>query len=157
MKKFELNEQLFNIYIRILMSKKSEILFVEDNPGEITIIKSYMDCEPKVKINFVNDGISALDYIFNRGKYLNAIKPNLVVLDLNLPNKSGKEVLSELKSHNDHKNIPVIIFTSSGDKNDISFCRNLGVYEYYTKPMDLEEYYGIMKSICMIGNHLIKD
>jgi len=125
-----------------------DILIVEDNKGDARLIKEVFN-ENKVfnSLHFVNDGVEAMDFLFTRGKYKGVPKPDLIILDLNLPRKDGREVLSEIKSDNKLKHIPVVIMTISQAEEDIFKSYNLHANCYITKPIDLNQFIKIIKSI----------
>ena len=125
-----------------------DILIVEDNKGDARLIQEVFN-ENKVfnSLHFVNDGVEAMDFLFTRGKYKGVPKPDLIILDLNLPRKDGREVLSEIKSDNKLKHIPVVIMTISQAEEDIFKSYNLHANCYITKPIDLNQFIKIIKSI----------
>jgi CheY-like chemotaxis protein len=103
-----------------------DILIVEDNKGDARLIKEVFN-ENKVfnSLHFVNDGVEAMEFLFKRGKYKGVPEPDLIILDLNLPRKDGREVLAEIKSDNKLKHIPVVIMTISQAEEDIFKSYNL--------------------------------
>ncbi|HSD57300.1 MAG TPA: response regulator [Methanotrichaceae archaeon] len=125
-----------------------EILLVEDNPGDVRLTKEALK-EGKVanKINVVMDGIEAMAFLHREGKYANAPKPDLILLDLNLPKKNGREVLSEIKMDPHLKCIPVVVLTSSQAEKDIVMTYNLHANCYITKPVDFGQFIDVVKSI----------
>jgi two-component system, chemotaxis family, response regulator Rcp1 len=98
-------------------------------------------------LSVVVDGVEALDFLYRRGQYAAAPRPDLVLLDLNLPKKNGREVLAEIKSDEDLKRIPVVILTSSKDEEDILKSYNLHANCYITKPIDLHQFVRVVKAI----------
>jgi len=128
--------------------KEIDILIVEDNKGDARLIKEVFN-ENKVfnSLHFVTDGVDAMDFLFARGKHKGAPKPDLIILDLNLPRKDGREVLAEIKSDNKLKHIPVVIMTISQAEEDIFKSYNLHANCYITKPIDLNQFIKIIKSI----------
>ncbi len=98
-------------------------------------------------MHHVKDGIEALDFLYRRGKYASAVRPDIVLLDLNLPRKDGREVLAEIKEDDDLKRIPVLILTTSQAERDILDTYNLHANGYVSKPLDLDEFAGIVASI----------
>jgi two-component system, chemotaxis family, response regulator Rcp1 len=128
--------------------KPVEILLVEDSPGDIRLTQECMR-EAKVKNNLhvVTDGVDALSFLRRQGKYENAVRPDLVLLDLNLPKKDGREVLSEMKEDETLKRIPVVVLTISGAEEDILKSYNLHANCYIVKPIDLQQFFGVVKSI----------
>jgi two-component system, chemotaxis family, response regulator Rcp1 len=131
-----------------LSSKIMEILLVEDNPGDIRLAReAFKESKVKTRLHIANDGIEALDFLLKKGKYIDVPKPDIILLDLNLPQKDGREVLSELKIDDALKRIPVIILTTSNSEEDIFKCYNLHANCYITKPMDFENYFKIISII----------
>ena len=128
--------------------KTGTILLVEDNPGDALLaMEALKDSKHHNELIWVRDGMEAMDYLHKVGKYKNADYPDIILLDLNLPSKDGKEVLREIKSNNDLKQIPVIILTISSSEDDIIKSYNLQANSYITKPIDLEEFINVIKSI----------
>jgi chemotaxis family two-component system response regulator Rcp1 len=125
-----------------------EILMVEDNPGDVRLTVEALK-EGKVRNNFhtVEDGVEALAYLRRQGHYADAPRPDLVLLDLNLPKKNGREVLEEIKADPDLKRIPVVILTVSQAEQDILRSYNLHANCYITKPVDLDQFLDVVKSI----------
>jgi chemotaxis family two-component system response regulator Rcp1 len=128
--------------------KPIEILLVEDNPGDVDLAREALE-NSKIDnlIHAVGNGEEAMDFLRRKGKYADAPRPDLVLLDLNLPRKDGREVLAEIKSDEDLKRIPVVILTSSKDEEDILKAYNLHANCYITKPMDLNQFIKVVKSI----------
>jgi two-component system response regulator len=125
-----------------------EILIVEDNKGDARLIKEVF-YENKIfnSLHFVNDGIEAMDFLYGRGKFIGNILPDLIILDLNLPRKDGREVLAEIKSDERLKHIPVVIMTISQAEEDILKSYNLHANCYVTKPIDLGQFTRVVRSI----------
>ncbi len=128
--------------------KLVEILLIEDNPGDARLTQEALK-EGKVKNNLhiVIDGAEATDFLFKRNQYQNAPRPDLIILDLNLPKKSGLEVLTEIKNDESLKSIPVIILTSSNAEEDVIRSYNLHANCYLAKQMDLNKFFEVVKSI----------
>ena len=125
-----------------------EILLVEDNPGDVRLtIEALKEGKVANKINVAVDGIEALAFLRREGKYENAPKPDLILLDLNLPKKNGREVLAEIKMNTHLKCIPVVILTSSQAEKDIVTTYNLHANCYITKPVDFDQFINVVKSI----------
>jgi len=125
-----------------------EILLVEDNPGDARLTQeAFKDGKVKNNLQVVSDGEEALNYLFNRGNYKDALRPDLIILDLNLPKKNGQEVLSEIKEDDNLKTIPVIILTTSKSEEDILRSYKLHANCYLTKPIDLKNFFDVVKSI----------
>jgi two-component system, chemotaxis family, response regulator Rcp1 len=125
-----------------------EILLVEDNPGDVRLtIEALKEGKVANEINVAVDGIEALAFLRREGKYENAPKPDLILLDLNLPKKNGREVLAEIKMNSHLKCIPVVILTSSQAEKDIVATYNLHANCYITKPVDFDQFIKVVKSI----------
>ena len=125
-----------------------EILLVEDNPGDVRLTKEvFKDCTVRNKVHVVEDGIEALAFLRREGKYADAIRPDLILLDLNLPKKDGREVLKEIKSDEKLKSIPIIVLTVSNVEEDIIKTYNLHTNSYIIKPIDLDKFVEVVKSI----------
>ena len=128
--------------------KEADILLVEDNPGDIRLTKeAFKDGNFTNTLHVVEDGVEALDFCFQRGDYADAHRPDIILLDLNLPRKNGDEVLQEIRKEPDLRSIPVIILTSSEAHKDVvqsyEFCANA----YITKPVDPTEFVEIAQSL----------
>lgn len=125
-----------------------EILLVEDNRADIRLIKEvFKDFTILNEIHVVRDGIAAMDYLYKKGNYKNAPRPDLVLLDLNLPLKDGREVLVEIKENEDLKSIPVIILTTSSSPEDIEEAYKHYASCYITKPANLDNFIKALKSL----------
>ena len=125
-----------------------DILLVEDNPGDARLAQEALK-EGKVKnqLHIVTDGVAATDFLFKRNKYKDAPTPDLIILDLNLPKKDGREVLSEIKADDNLKRIPVVILTISKAEEDILKSYNLHANCFITKPLNLDKFFEVVKSI----------
>ncbi|MGA3128849.1 MAG: response regulator [Candidatus Korobacteraceae bacterium] len=126
----------------------AEILLVEDNPGDVRLVQEALR-ESKImnRLHAVSDGKEALAFLRRQGKYANATRPDLILLDLNLPRKDGREVLSEIKADLELLRIPVVIVTSSKAEEDILKSYDQHANCYITKPMDLEKFVEVVKAI----------
>jgi two-component system, chemotaxis family, response regulator Rcp1 len=125
-----------------------EILLVEDNPGDIKLTTQHLkNAKVMNRLHTVEDGEAALDFLHRRGVYANAARPDLILLDLNLPKKDGREVLADIKNDADLKLIPVVVLTTSVAEEDIARAYGLHANCYIAKPMDLGEFAKIVKSI----------
>ena len=125
-----------------------EILLVEDNPGDERLTREALK-EGKVyhKLHCAKDGVEAMEFLYQRGKYRDAPRPDIILLDLNLPRKDGREVLQEIKSDEKLRRIPVVVLTTSKAEEDVLRSYNLHANCYVTKPVDLEKFIVVVKSI----------
>jgi DNA-binding response OmpR family regulator len=125
-----------------------EILLIEDNPGDARLTQEALkDGKLKNNLSIVYDGEEAMDFIYKRNKHKDAVRPDLIILDLNLPKKSGREILTEIKEDEDLKTIPVIILTTSKAEEDIIKTYQLHANCYLVKPIDLNKFFELVKSI----------
>ncbi len=125
-----------------------EILLVEDNPGDVRLTKEAMR-EGKIRNNLsvASDGVEAMAFLRREGKYADAPRPDVVLLDLNLPKKDGRAVLKEIKEDPNLRRIPVVILTSSKADEDVLNSYDLHANCYVTKPGDLEQFIEVVKSV----------
>jgi two-component system, chemotaxis family, response regulator Rcp1 len=125
-----------------------EILLVEDNPGDVRLTMEGLN-EGKVRNNLhvAKDGVEALAFLRREGEFGNAVRPDLILLDLNLPRKDGREVLTDIKSDPDLKTIPVVVLTTSRADQDVLHSYQLQANCYITKPVDLDQFITVVKSI----------
>jgi len=121
---------------------------VEDNPGDVRLTQELLK-ESKVRNSLVavSNGVEALALLRREGKYRDAARPDLILLDLNLPRKDGREVLAEVKQDDDLKRIPIVVLTSSKADADVVKTYNLHANCYVTKPVGLEQFAHVVKSI----------
>lgn len=125
-----------------------EILLVEDNPGDVRLtLEMFKEAKVANKITAVGDGVEAMAYLRREGKYAGAIRPGLILLDLNLPRKDGREVLREIKRDEDLKTIPIVVLTTSRAEEDVLKIYNLHANCYITKPVDLSQFMKVVQSI----------
>jgi chemotaxis family two-component system response regulator Rcp1 len=130
------------------MVKPIDILLVEDNSGDADLAREALEnSKLHNELHVVGDGVEAMDFLRRKGKYAQVPRPDLVLLDLNLPRKDGREVLAEIKTDPDLKRIPVVILTISKDEEDILKSYNLHANCYITKPIDLFQFMKVVKSI----------
>lgn len=134
--------------VRATAAKDIEILMIEDNPGDVLLTKEAL-LEGKIsnKVYWAKDGMEAVAFLTRQPPYADARRPDIILLDLNLPRKSGHEVLSFIKSQDHLKRIPVIILTSSKAEEDILLSYDLHANCYITKPVDLEKFLLIVQTI----------
>lgn len=130
------------------LSRPIEVLLVEDDPGDSDLTRETLE-EAKVRISLhvVDDGVKALQYLRQEGRYTDAVRPDIILLDLNLPKKDGREVLAEIKKDVTLKKIPVVILTTSDAEKDIIKTYDLGASCYITKPVGLDQFTEVVKKI----------
>lgn len=125
-----------------------EILIVEDNPGDVRLMReTFQEGRIRNRLSVVEDGVEALAFLRREGPYDAAPRPDLILLDLSLPRKNGHEVLMEIKRDLELKRIPVCVVTSSAAEKDILEAYNNYVNCYLTKPVDLEQFIGMVRSV----------
>lgn len=130
------------------MGRAVQMLLVEDNLGDIRLTEETLrDAKVMVNLHVVGDGVEAMAFLRKENKHANAPRPDLVLLDLNLPKKDGREVLAEMKQDPDLRRIPVVILTISNGQEDILKSYNLHANAYVTKPLNLEQFSKIVKAI----------
>jgi CheY-like chemotaxis protein len=130
------------------MGRPVEILLVEDNPGDVRLaVEALKDAKVSNNLSIVTDGEAALEFLRREGQYSNAARPDLVLLDLNLPRKSGREVLCDIKDDPKLRTIPVVILTTSQAEEDILKAYNCNANCYITKPVDLDQFIKVVRSI----------
>ncbi|BAQ62806.1 two-component system response regulator [Geminocystis sp. NIES-3708] len=131
-----------------MFSKPVEILLAEDSLADVVLMKKILKQTTTPKnLYVVNNGIEAMNFLHQEGEYEQKPRPDLILLDLNLPQKNGLEVLKEIKSDLKFKAIPVIILSTSENNKDIVECYNYYANSYLTKPIDLKEFYQCMEAI----------
>lgn len=128
--------------------RQAEFLLVEDNPGDVRLTQEALS-ESKLRnhLSVVGDGVEALAFLRREGKYADAPRPDIILLDLNLPKKSGREVLAEIKADPVLRRIPVVIITSSEAEQDVLASYDLHVNCYISKPVDLDQFIKVVRSI----------
>ena len=133
---------------RSTVGRPVEILLVEDNPGDVRLTQEALR-EGKVRNNLsvAADGVEAIAYLRREGEYADAVRPDLILLDLNLPRKDGREVLEEIKADPALRHIPVVVLTSSQAEEDIVRAYDLHANCYVTKPVDLDQFIRVVESI----------
>ena len=130
------------------MSDPIEILLVEDNPGDVELTREALhDSKVHMRLSVVNDGVEALAFLRREGPHADAPRPDLILLDLNLPKKDGRAVLADIKGDASLRHIPVVILTSSQAEQDILRAYDLHANCYVTKPVDLDQFITIVRSI----------
>lgn len=132
----------------IPLGRPIEILLAEDEPGDVRLTQEALkDAKVRNNLNVVRDGVEALEFLRRRGRYADAPKPDMVLLDLNMPRKSGHEVLSEIKNDPELRTIPVVILTSSDAEIDIVRSYNSHANCYISKPVDLGQFLEVVRAI----------
>lgn len=125
-----------------------EVLLVEDSEADAVMVKeTLLDSKLKMNLNVVHDGVEAMHYLQRKGKYQQQRTPDLIILDLNLPKKDGREVLAEIKEDDRIKQIPVVVLTTSSAEEDIVRSYKLHANCYITKPLDFDQFAKIVASI----------
>jgi two-component system, chemotaxis family, response regulator Rcp1 len=125
-----------------------EILLVEDNPGDAELTREALKVAKVAnRLHVVDDGAEAVDFLFKKGKFSDAPRPDIVLLDLNLPKKDGREVLSEIKQNKEISEIPVVVLTTSQAEEDILRAYQLHANCYITKPVDFGQFLRVISTI----------
>jgi len=125
-----------------------DILLVEDNPGDVDLAREALGMgKLHNTLHVVQDGVAAMEFLRKTGKYSNSPRPDLIILDLNLPKKDGRQVLAEIKDDDELKRIPVVILTTSRAEEDILKTYNLHANCYITKPIDMKQFLHVVQSI----------
>jgi len=125
-----------------------EILLIEDDPGDVRLTQEALkDSKLRNNLSVAEDGVEALAFLRREGQYADAPKPDIILLDLNLPRKDGREVLEEIKADEDLRRIPVVVMTTSDADEDILASYNLHANCYITKPVDMSRFVQIVKTI----------
>jgi len=125
-----------------------QILLVEDNPGDVLLIEEALrDQKHRIRLHVVRHGEEAMDFLQRRGCYADAPRPDLILLDFNLPRKDGREVLAEIRTDPSLQHLPVIVLTTSQGEEDILKAYSLNATCYVPKPMDFDEFIEVIRSI----------
>ncbi|MGA2916852.1 MAG: response regulator [Sedimentisphaerales bacterium] len=128
--------------------KAVEILLIEDSPGDVRLtVEALKEAKVANNLSIVQDGVEAMDFLRQKGSYKDAARPDIILLDLNLPRKDGREVLAEIKSDSNLKRIPVVVLTTSRAESDILKAYDLHANCYITKPVDFKQFMTVVKSI----------
>lgn len=140
-----------------IMGKPIEILLVEDNKGDVGLIEEVFE-EAKIKNNLhiAEDGEEAMLFLHGEKKFAGSPRPDIILLDLNLPKKDGREVLKEIKEDSNFRNIPVVVLTTSGAEKDILKAYDLHANAYITKPIDLDQFIKVVESIGNFWLEIVK-
>lgn len=138
-------------------SQPIEVLLIEDNPGDVRLTREALrDAKVRNNLHVATDGVEALEFLRQEGRYAGAPLPDLILLDLNLPKKGGREVLEEIKRDETFGHIPVVILTSSQAERDIVESYRLRANAYVTKPVDLEQFLTVVRSIEQFWLEIVK-
>jgi chemotaxis family two-component system response regulator Rcp1 len=130
------------------LGRPIEILLVEDNPGDVRLtIEALKEGKVRNRLSVARDGVEALAFLRREGPHANAARPDLILLDLNLPKKDGREVLADIKEDTRLRRIPVVVLTTSKAEEDILRTYDLHANCYITKPVDLEQFISVVRSI----------
>ena len=133
------------------------VLLVEDNPGDVRLTQeAFKEAKMSIKLDVTMDGAEAIKFLFREGKYKDAQRPDIILLDLNLPKKDGKEVLAKIKADEELKSIPVVVLTTSTSEADIHKAYDLHANCYITKPVDFNKFIEVVKSIEEFWLNLVK-
>ena len=125
-----------------------DILLVEDNPGDVRLTQEALkEGHVSCRLSVAADGEEATDFLWHRGKHKGSLRPDLILLDLNLPRKDGREVLREIKADPDLCRIPVVVFSSSTAPSDLNRAYTLHANCYIQKPADLDQFMGVIQSV----------
>jgi len=140
-----------------LASKPIEILLIEDNPGDVRLTKEALkDARVSNNLSVAMDGVEALAFLRKQGKHAGVPRPDLILLDLNLPKKNGREVLEEIKREDSLRHIPVVVLTTSQAEQDVVESYRLRANAYVTKPVDLEQFLKVVGSIEQFWLEIVK-
>jgi chemotaxis family two-component system response regulator Rcp1 len=127
---------------------KRTVLLVEDSPGDVRLtLEAFRDADPQIDLRVAVDGVEAMAYLKREGVHIAATRPDFILLDLNLPKMDGHEVLTHIKEDDDLKTIPTVILTTSDAEADILTSYELRANCYLSKPVQLEDFEGLVKSI----------
>jgi len=133
-----------------MIEKKEQIniLLIEDNPGDVRLTQeAFKEGELNVNLEIAIDGVEALNFLHKSNGYEDAVRPDLILLDLNLPKRDGREVLAEIKVNDDLKKIPVVILTTSDAEQDVIKSYNLHANCYINKPVDFDKFFKVIRQI----------
>ena len=129
-------------------AKEIEILLVEDSPGDVRLtVEALKEAKVHNRLSVVQDGVEAMEFLYKKGSFKDVIRPDLILLDLNLPRKDGREVLTEIKSDPKLRQIPIVVLTTSRAEEDVLRAYNSHANCYITKPVDFKQFMSVVKSI----------
>jgi len=125
-----------------------QILLVEDNPGDVDLTREALEgAKVHNRLHVVDDGAKAIDFLHRRGEYADSPRPDLILLDLNLPKKDGRQVLTEIKADPELADIPIVVLTTSAADEDILRAYRLHANCYITKPVDFKQFLSVVEAI----------
>ena len=129
-------------------AKEIEILLVEDSPGDVRLtVEALKEAKVHNRLSVVQDGVEAMEFLYKKGSFKDVIRPDLILLDLNLPRKDGREVLTEIKSDPKLRQIPIVVLTTSRAEEDVLRAYDSHANCYITKPVDFKQFMSVVKSI----------
>ncbi len=132
----------------VALGRPIEILLVEDNAGDVLLATESLSTSKLVnRLHVARDGVEALEFLRQEGQFVHAPRPDLILLDLNLPRKDGREVLAEVKADDTLRQIPVVVLTTSTHEQDVASAYDLHANCYITKPIDLDQFMNVVNSI----------
>ena len=132
----------------IVAKRSTQVLLVEDNLADVELTREVLtETNERLHLNAVSDGEQAISFLHRRGKFSDAPRPDIIILDLNLPGIEGRHVLQELMSHRELSEIPVVIFSSSRAQDDVLSSYRLGANCYFCKPGNLPDFRAVVKSM----------
>lgn len=140
-----------------ILAKPVEILLVEDNEGDVGLIEEVLE-ETKIRniLHIAKDGAEAMLFLRGEGVFSGSPRPDIILLDLNLPKMDGREVLEEVKEDNNLKSIPIVILTTSGAEKDIHRAYELHANAYITKPLDFDQFISVIESIARFWLEIVR-
>jgi CheY-like chemotaxis protein len=125
-----------------------EILLVEDSPGDVRLtLETFRETDPSIRLHVANDGVEAMAFLLREGEHGNAPRPDLILLDLNMPKMDGRQVLAEIKGNESLKSIPTVMLTTSDSEADVLKCFELQANSYLCKPVELSAFDNLIISI----------
>ena len=125
-----------------------EILLVEDSPGDVRLtLETFRETDPSIRLHVANDGVEAMAFLLREGEHGNAPRPDLILLDLNMPKMDGRQVLAEIKGNDSLKSIPTVMLTTSDSEADVLKCFELQANSYLCKPVELSAFDNLIISI----------
>jgi CheY-like chemotaxis protein len=125
-----------------------DLLLVEDSPGDVRLtVEAFRQSDPGIQMHVASDGVEAISFLMREGKHADAPRPDLILLDLNLPRMDGREVLAQIKADETLKSIPTVILTTSAAEADIAQSYQLQANCYLSKPVELDAFEGLVRSI----------